>query len=94
MLFRSKGKLDISIEIAVGSSMQIAIFVTPLMVVFSAIMGNTMEYVYTPMELMGIIISIGITMVVFMDSKVNWLEGAELIAAYIILGWAFLTFGI
>lgn len=89
-----KGKLDISIEIAVGSSMQIAIFVTPLMVVFSALMGNTMEYVYTPMEVLGIIISIGITMVVFMDSKVNWLEGAELIAAYIILGGAFLVFGI
>ncbi len=94
IIMAAKGKLDISIEIAVGSSMQIAVFVTPLMVVFSALMGNTMEYVYTPMELMGIVISIGITLVVFMDSKVNWLEGAELIAAYIILGGAFLMFGI
>ena len=89
-----KGKLDISIEIAVGSSMQIAIFVTPLMVIYSALMGNTMEYVYTPMELMGIIISIGITLVVFMGSKVNWLEGIELVASYILLGGAFLMFGI
>ena len=89
-----KGKIDISIEIAVGSSMQIAVFVTPLMVIFSALMGNTMEYVYTPMELMGIIISIGIALVVFMDSKVNWLEGVELIVSYVILGAAFLMFGI
>lgn len=89
-----KGKIDISIEIAVGSSMQIAIFVTPLMVIYSALMGNTMEYVYTPMELMGIVISIGITLVVFLDNKVNWLEGIELVASYILLGGAFLMFGI
>lgn len=89
-----KGKINISIEVAVGSSMQIAMFVTPLMIVWSAILGNTMEYVYTPMELLGIIISIFIAGTVFMDHKVNWLEGAELIAAYIILGGAFLMFGI
>ena len=94
VLMAYKGKLDISIEIAVGSSMQIAIFVTPLMVIYSTIMGNTMEYVYTPMELMGIILSIGITFVIFLDNKVNWLEGIELVAAYILLGGAFLTFGI
>jgi len=89
-----KGKLDISIEIAVGSSMQIAIFVTPLMIIYSAFVGNTMEYVYTPMELMGVVISIGITFVVFLGTKVNWLEGAELIAAYVLLAGAFLVFGI
>ena len=89
-----KGKINISIEVAVGSSMQIALFVTPLMVIWSAMVGPTMEYVYTPMELMGIIISVILTGTVFMDHKVNWLEGAELIAAYIILGGAFLMFGI
>lgn len=94
ILMAIKGKLNISIEIAVGSSMQIAMFVTPLMVILSALLGNTMEYVYTPMELLGIIISIVIAATVFMDHKVNWLEGAELIAAYIILGGAFLVFGI
>ena len=89
-----KGKIDISIEIATGSSMQIAMFVTPLMVIWSAMLGHTMEYVYTPMELLGLIISVTITFTVFMDHKVNWLEGAELVAAYIILGAAFLVFGI
>lgn len=89
-----KGKINISIEVAVGSSMQIAMFVTPLMIVWSALLGNTMEFVYTPMELLGIIISIIIAATVFMDHKVNWLEGAELIAAYVILGGAFLMFGI
>ena len=89
-----KGKINISIEIAVGSSMQIALFVTPLMVIWSAMIGPTMEYVFTPMELMGIIVSVVLVGTVFMDLKVNWLEGAELVAAYIILGAAFLMFGI
>jgi Ca2+:H+ antiporter len=89
-----KGKINISIEVAIGSSMQIALFVTPLMIIWSAVVGTTMEYVYTPMELMGIIISVVLTTTVFMDHKVNWLEGAELIAAYIVLGGAFLMFGI
>jgi Ca2+:H+ antiporter len=89
-----KGKINISIEVAIGSSMQIAMFVTPLMIIWSAMIGSTMEYVYTPMELLGIIISVLLAGTVFMDHKVNWLEGAELIAAYIILGGAFLMFGI
>jgi Ca2+:H+ antiporter len=89
-----KGKINISIEVAIGSSMQIALFVTPLMIIWSAVIGTTMEYVYTPMELMGIIISAALVTTVFMDHKLNWLEGAELIAAYIVLGGAFLMFGI
>jgi Ca2+:H+ antiporter len=89
-----KGKLNISIEVAVGSSMQIAMFVTPLMIIWSAILGNTMEYVFSPMELLGIIISIVIAYAVFADRKVNWLEGAELVAAYAVLGAAFLMFGL
>ena len=93
ILMAYKGKLNISIEIAVGSSMQIAIFVTPLMIILSAILGNTMEFVYTPLELLAIIISIVMSGTVFMDNKVNWLEGAQLMAGYIILAGAFLVFG-
>lgn len=89
-----KGKINISIEVAVGSSMQIAMFVTPLMIIWSAMVGPTMQYIYTPMELLGIIISVILISTIFMNHKVNWLEGAELIAAYFILGGAFLMFGI
>jgi Ca2+:H+ antiporter len=89
-----RGKLNISIEIAIGSSMQIMLFVTPLMVVFSALVGNTMEYVYTPMEMLGIIISSGIAYMLFADKKVNWLEGAILMVCYVSLAAAFLMFGV
>ncbi len=87
-----KNKLNISIGIAAGSSMQIALFVTPLMVILSAILGNTMELIYTPEELIAIIIGIIMVVFVLMDKKTNWLEGLQLFAAYIILGVAFFMF--
>ncbi len=94
MMMSYRGKLDIAIEIAAGSSMQIALFVTPLMVVLSAVLGNTMEYVYTPSELLGIAIGIIMAGFVLIDGKTNWLEGFQLFIGYIVLGGAFLMFGI
>lgn len=94
MIMAYKGKLDISIEIAAGSSMQIALFVTPLMVAFSAVLGNTMEYVYTPSELLALVLSIIMATFVLLDQKTNWLEGIQLLVGYIIMAIAFLMFGI
>lgn len=94
LMMSYRGKLDISIEITAGSSMQIALFVTPLMVVFSAMLGNTMQYVYTPSELLGILIGIVMAGLVLIDGKTNWLEGFQLFIAYIVLGGAYLVFGI
>lgn len=94
LMMSYRGKLDIAIEIAAGSSMQIALFVTPLMVVFSAMLGNTMHYVYTPSELLGIVIGIVMAGFVLIDGKTNWLEGFQLFVAYVVLGGAFLAFGI
>ena len=94
MIMAYKGKLDISIEIAAGSSMQIALFVTPLMIVFSAVLGNTMEYVYTPAELLAMVIGITMAGFVLIDQKTNWLEGFQLFGAYVVLGGAFLMFGL
>jgi Ca2+:H+ antiporter len=94
MMMAYKKKLDISIEIACGSSMQIALFVTPLMIVFSAVLGNTMEYIYTPSELLAMIIGIIMAAFVLADHKTNWLEGFQLFVAYGVLGAAFLIFGL
>jgi Ca2+:H+ antiporter len=89
-----RGKLDISIEIAVGSSMQISLFVLPLMVVFSAFTNDILELVLSPMEMLGVVLSIVISYAVFADKKVNWLEGAMLIICYVGLAAAFLMFGV
>jgi Ca2+:H+ antiporter len=94
MMMAYKGKLDIAIEIAAGSSMQIALFVTPLMVLFSLVYGQVMPYVYTPGELFGIVIGVLMAGFVLIDGKTNWLEGFQLFIAYFVLGGAFLIFGI
>lgn len=94
MIMALKGKLDISIEIAAGSSMQISLFVTPLMVIFSAILGNTMNYIYAPTELMAIILGLILATFVLIDQKTNWLEGLTLLFGYVVVAAAFLIFGI
>ena len=94
LMMAYKGKLNISIEIAIGSSMQISLFVLPLIVIFSNLIGSPMAMVLTPLELVSVVMSIVLASSIFADHKVNWLEGAQLLTAYVILGGAFLIFGI
>jgi len=85
-----KNKIDISIEIAVGSSMQIALFVAPILVILSFIIRqNPIQYVYSPFEVVGLMAGIVMSIYVFQDGKTNWLEGVQLICCYIILALAF-----
>ncbi len=94
VIMAHKNKLDLSIEIAAGSSMQIALFVTPAMVVWSAILGDTMEFVYTPAELFAIIIAIVMALFVLVDKRTNWFEGLQLFTCYIVIAVAFFMFGV
>lgn len=84
-----KNKVDISVEIAVGSSMQIAMFVAPLLVISSFILGKPMVYVYSFFEVVAMLVGIGMTTYVFQDGETHWLEGVQLIGCYVILGLAF-----
>ena len=90
MIMAVKNKVDISLEIAVGSSMQIALFVAPILVIFSVIIGTPMAYVYTEFQVISVLISIAMSLFVFQDGKTNWLEGVQLIACYGMLALAFL----
>jgi Ca2+:H+ antiporter len=89
MIMAVNNKVDISIEIAVGSSMQIALFVAPILVILSFILGNPMPYVYSMFQVVSILIGIGMSIYVFQDGKTNWLEGVQLIGCYFILAMAF-----
>lgn len=84
-----KNKIDLCIEIAIGSSIQIALFVAPLLILVSYIIGNPIIYVYDVFELVAMLISIGLSLFIFQDGKTNWFEGVVLIVSYIILGVAF-----
>ncbi len=89
VLVASRNKMDLAMGIAVGSSIQIALFVAPLLIFISYLFGSPMDLIFTPFEVVAVALSVGITGFVAMDGESNWLEGVMLIAVYIILGIAF-----
>jgi len=84
-----RNQMELSVEIAVSSSLQIALFVAPLLVFVSLIMGNPLTLIFNIYELIALTASILITALVAMDGESNWLEGAALLAVYLILGISF-----
>ncbi|GIP39785.1 calcium/proton exchanger [Paenibacillus sp. J31TS4] len=84
-----KNKIGTSVEIAVGSSLQIALFVAPVLVLVSALMGQTMNIVFTTYELVAIGVGVLITKSITRDGTTNWYEGVLLLLVYLILGFAF-----
>lgn len=89
VLLAMKNKVGAAVEIAIGSSLQIALFVAPVLIFVSALMGNTMDIVFTPIELTAIGVSVFIASSVSRDGRTNWYEGFLLLMVYIILGVAF-----
>ena len=89
VLVAARNKMDLAMGIAVGSSIQIALFVAPLLIFISYIFGSPMDLIFTPFEVVAVALSVGITGFVAMDGESNWLEGVMLLAVYIILGIAF-----
>lgn len=87
-----KNKMELSMEIAVSSSLQIALFVAPVLVFISLFMGNPLTLVFNPFELAALGAAVIITYFVAADGESNWLEGAALLAVYIIFGLAFFIF--
>lgn len=84
-----RNKMELSVEIAVSSSLQIALFVAPLLVFVSLAMGNPLTLVFNIYELIALTAAVLITVLVAMDGESNWLEGAALLAVYLILGISF-----
>jgi Ca2+:H+ antiporter len=84
-----KNKMDLSVSVAVGSSMQIALFVAPVLVLAGWFFGQPMDLDFNPFELVAVSVSVLIANSISSDGKSNWLEGTLLLAAYIVLGFAF-----
>jgi Ca2+:H+ antiporter len=84
-----KNKMEITIGVALGSSMQIALFVGPLLVFISLLAGNPMSLVFNPFELAALGASVVIAALIALDGESNWLEGAQLLIVYAILALAF-----
>ncbi|MHB8669317.1 MAG: calcium/proton exchanger [Acidimicrobiales bacterium] len=80
-----KGKADLALEIAAGSSAQIALLVTPLLVMVGALVGHPLVLVFSPFELGALALAVALVALISLDGSTNWLEGAQLLALYAIL---------
>jgi len=84
-----KNQMELSLAISVGSSLQIALFVAPLLVFISLLMGNPLTLVFNQFELIALMAAVLIGGLVSLDGESNWLEGTMLLAIYVIIGLAF-----
>jgi len=91
VLMAMKNKMDLALHIAVGSSMQIALFVAPVLVFASMVMGHSrpLDLHFTPLELIALVIAVAVLALVSQDGESHWMEGAMLLAVYFILALAF-----
>lgn len=84
-----KDKMDLAIGVAIGSSMQIALFLTPFLVVLGWIIDQPMSLYFNTFETAVLFVSVFITNYLILDGESNWLEGAMLLGTYTIVGIAF-----
>lgn len=92
LLAAMKDRMDLSIGIAVGSSIQIALFVAPVLVLASFAIGpRPMDLVFTLPEVLAVVVSVAIAGQVTADGESNWLEGVQLLSVYLLLALVFYT---
>lgn len=85
-----KNKMELSLAVSLGSSIQVALFIAPLLVFISLLFpGETLLLVFNQFELIAVIAATFIAAFIASDGESNWLEGAKLLAVYFIIGIAF-----
>ena len=84
-----KNKMDLSLNIAVGSSLQIALFVTPMLVFASYAFSRPMDLEFSLPEIVAIAVAIWIAQQISGDGESNWLEGVQLLSVYVIMAILF-----
>jgi Ca2+:H+ antiporter len=90
VLMAMKNRMEIAMQIAIGSSLQIALLVAPLLIILSRFIGpEPMDLVFTPAEVLAVFVSVMIAGQVTSDGDSNWLEGTLLLALYVILAIVF-----
>jgi Ca2+:H+ antiporter len=84
-----RDEMTLAVEIAVGSSAQIALLVAPALVLYSFAIGQPMSLLFTGFEITAIALSVLAASIVVVDGESNWVEGMQLLSVYLILGLAF-----
>jgi Ca2+:H+ antiporter len=89
VMFALRNKVDVTLEIAIGSSTQIALFVAPALVFISLLVGHPMDFVFSTFEVAAVALSTFLVFMISVDGRSNWLEGAQLVGAYGIMAISF-----
>jgi Ca2+:H+ antiporter len=89
VLVAMKNKMDLAFGIAMGSSMQIALFVAPVLVIAGHAMGRPLGLEFTLLEVAAVMMSVLAVGQLVQDGRTNWFEGVQLLAVYAILAVAF-----
>lgn len=84
-----KNRMDLSLQISIGSATQIAMLVAPVLVFVSLFLGRPMSLVFNMFEIVSIMLAVFIVNLVVQDGESNWLEGLQLMVAYAIIAVAF-----
>jgi Ca2+:H+ antiporter len=88
VFFAIRNKLDVTLEIAVGSSTQVALFVAPAVVFISLALGRPMDFIFAGFEIGAVAIATLVVAVISLDGRSNWLEGLQLVSVYVIIALA------
>lgn len=89
ILMAMKNQMDLAYHIAVGSSMQISLFVAPVLVFLSYAIGTPMDLLFTTFEVITVGLAVAVVSLVASDGESNWMEGVLLLAVYVIFAIAF-----
>lgn len=84
-----KDRVDFSMAVSIGSSLQVALFVAPVLVLLGVIVGQRMDLVFAPLEVAAVAAAAAVVALVSLDGESNWLEGALLLGVYAILAVSF-----
>jgi len=85
----AEDKMDVALGIAIGSSTQVALFVAPVLVFSSMLFGHHLSLIFTQVELVSVAFAVAIVAFTSHDGETHWLEGAQLLAVYVIISLAF-----
>jgi Ca2+:H+ antiporter len=85
VMMARRGQMDLALNVAIGSSAQIALFVAPLLVLVSQLQPTPMSLVFQPLEIAAVILSVGVVAIAAADGETHWFEGLLLVGVYLIL---------
>jgi Ca2+:H+ antiporter len=84
-----KNKMEFAMAVSFGSSLQVALFVAPVLVLLGLVVGQPMDLIFAPLEIAAVAVAVAISALIALDGESNWLEGALLMLVYLILAISF-----